>query len=170
MKNRILNLRIVKWISGLRISKYLSSHRFFGRIFNYETISYIFFGVLTTAVNYIVFFLMPRFESGGLDLVLANTAAWIAAVLFAFVVNKIFVFDSPSWNRGTVFREFFPFITARLLSLLFDDVFVWLTAGVFKWNEPLMKILSSIFVLLANYFASKFIIFRKKDQNQHEQN
>ena len=94
--------------------------------------------------------------------------SWIAAVLFAYVVNKIFVFDSPGWDRKTLLREFIPFLTARLLSFGFDTLFVYLTVGVFRWNEPLMKLLSNIVVLLANYFASKFIIFRKKKRQPNE--
>ncbi len=160
MKERILSSGFVRWISSRKLFRYLSGHRIFGQFFNYEFISYVIAGVLTTVVNYVVYFLMPRFESNGLDIVLANTVSWIAAVLFAFVVNKIFVFDSPSWSFKTVIRELLPFIGCRLLSWGFDTLFMYVTVGLLHWNEPLCKILSNIIVLLMNYVASKFLIFK----------
>lgn len=163
MKDKIMNSKLLKKIASWRISKALSTHPFFSKIFNYEMISYLIAGVLTTIVNYVVFFVMPRFESNGLDVLLANTVAWILAVIFAFIVNKIFVFDSPSWNKKIIFKEAIPFFVCRLLSLLFDNLFVFVTIGLLNLNEPLFKLLSNVFVLLANYFASKFIIFKKKD-------
>ncbi len=170
MKDKILNSRLLKRIRELKISKKIAADPFFGKLINYETVSYVICGVLTTAVNYVVYFLMPRFESRGFDIVLATCVSWAFAVIFAFAVNKAFVFDSPSWDRKTLLREFVPFLTCRLLSLAFDALFMYVTVGVLRLNEPLFKILSSVFVLLANYFASKFLIFRKKvpDAEQKE--
>ena len=162
MKENILNSGWVKKLSETKLVKGLSNHRFFGKFVNYEVIMYLIAGVLTTVVNYVVYFLMPRFESNGLDIVLANTVSWIAAVLFAFVVNKIFVFDSPEWNLRTLYREFLPFVAARLLSWGFDTLFLYVTVGLLNFNEPLCKILSNVIVLIMNYVASKFFIFKKK--------
>ena len=164
MKERILSSRLIRWISGLRISRYLGSHRVLGKLFNYEMISYVICGAATTVVNYAVYFLVRAFFRENYGILIAQIVAWIAAVLFAYVVNKIFVFDSPGWDRKTLLREFIPFLTARLLSFGFDTAFMYLTVAVFSWNEPLMKILSNVVVLLANYFASKFIIFKKKKE------
>ncbi len=165
MKQKIMESGLVRRLSGLRFFRYLAGHRIFGKFFNYEMITYIIAGVLTTVVNYVVYFLMPRFESNGLDIILANAAAWIAAVAFAFVVNKIFVFDSPSWERRIFFRELFQFVSCRLLSLGLETAFLYLTVEVLGLNEPLFKIISNIFVLIINYIASKFLIFRKGDSN-----
>ena len=141
----------------------MSQNPVLSRLINYETITYVICGVLTTVVNYVVYFLMPRFGTNGFDIILAEIVSWIAAVLFAFVTNKIFVFDSPDWHAKVFFREFIPFIVARLLSLAFDTAFVYVTVAVLHWNEPLCKLLSNVFVLIMNYIASKLIIFRKKD-------
>ena len=162
MKNKILESAFVRKLSGSKLYAKLSGNRFFSKLVNYETISYIICGAATTLVNYGVYFLVRVFFRDNYGILIAQTVAWIAAVLFAYVVNKIFVFDSPGWDRKTVLREFIPFLTARLLSFGFDTLFVYLTVGVLRWNEPLMKLLSNVFVLIANYFASKFIIFKKK--------
>ena len=161
MKQKIMNSGLVRRLSALPLSRYLSQHPVFGKLFNYEMITYIAAGVLTTAVNYIVYFLMPRFESGGADLVLANVTAWIAAVVFAFFVNKIFVFDSPSWKKETFWREFLSFISMRLLSLGLETAFLYVSVQLLHLNEPLFKIISNVFVLVMNYIASKFFIFKK---------
>ena len=161
MKKKIVSSRFVKWLSSLKISKWLQENRFFGKFFNYEFITYIIAGVLTTAINYLVYFLTRLVFPGDFGTVIANAVAWTAAVIFAFVVNKVFVFDSPSWRLKTLVREFFPFIAARLLSLGFDMLFMYVTVELLHWNEPLMKVVSNVFVLLMNYIASKFIIFKK---------
>ena len=163
MKNKILESAFVRWLGSRKLFTWLSNHRLFGKVFNYEMISYILCGLATTAVSYGMYFLVRIFFRADYGILVAQVISWIAAVLFAYVVNKIFVFDSPGWDRKTLLREFIPFLTARLLSFGFDTLFVYLTVGVFRWNEPLMKLLSNIVVLLANYFASKFIIFRKKE-------
>ena len=161
MKQKILQSSLIKKISSLRIFRTLNNHSFFGKFFNYEVITYIIAGFLTTVVNYVVYFLMPRFGTSGFDVVLATIVAWIFAVAFAFIVNKIFVFDSPSWDKKTLIKELPSFITARLLSLGYDALFTYITIGRLHLNEPVMKILSNIVVLTANYLASKMIIFKK---------
>ena len=163
MKKKILESGFISRIVSLKICRTLSEHPFFGKFLNYEVITYILAGFLTTVVNYVVYFLMPRFGTSGLDVVIATIVAWIFAVAFAFIVNKIFVFDSPSWDRKTLLKELPSFITARLLSLGYDALFTYITIGRLHLNEPLMKILSNVVVLIANYLASKLIIFKKKD-------
>ena len=169
MKEKILSSRFVRWISNLKISRDLSGHPALGKIFNYETITYLIAGVLTTAVNYGVYFLIPRFEPEMVSVVVRNTAAWLVAVIFAFFVNKIFVFDSLSWDAKTVGREFFSFIVARLLSWGFESLFLFITVGVLHWNEPVCKLIATVFVLVMNYFASKFLIFVKKKPAKEEE-
>ncbi len=169
MKDKILNSSFIQTLSRLKLVQKLKENRFFSKILNYEVITYVIVGAMTTAINWIVHFLMPRFGTSGLDVALASIAAWCAAVAFAFPANKVFVFDSTSWERRTVIRELVPFVTARLLSLGFDALFMFITAGRLHFNEPLMKILSSIIVLTANYIASKFLIFRKQEGSENKE-
>ena len=96
MKDKIIHSKLIQWISGWKISKKLREHPFFSKFFNYEFISYLVVGVLTTVVNYVIFWICSYLLD--MSTVPANTIAFIIAVTFAYVANKIFVFDSPSWS------------------------------------------------------------------------
>lgn len=136
------------------------------KLLNKETISYIFFGILTTLVNYAVFYVFYHFTN--IDTLIYNTLAWIISVLFAFITNKLFVFSSKSFAFDRVLKEFVTFVTARLLSLFFETVFMAVTIKFLHMNELLSKIICSIFVVIFNYFASKFLIFNKNKGESHE--
>lgn len=146
---------IRKWMDQMEP---LKKYPLIAKLCTYEVITYLFCGVLTTLVNYISYFVVRAL--GG-NVALSNTLAWIFAVLFAYFSNKILVFQSPSWSLSTIFKEFVPFIICRLLSFVFDMAFVLVTVEVLLWNEALAKIGSNVFVMIANYFASKFFIFKK---------
>ena len=132
------------------------------KLINRETITYIVFGVLTTAVNYVTYYLLYKFTA--LDAIIYNNIAWAVSVLFAFITNKLFVFESKSWKFPTVLKEFFPFVGARILSLLLEEAFLLLTVKVIGMHELIAKIIISVVVVIVNYFASKFIIFRNKKE------
>ncbi len=136
------------------------------KLFNKETITYVIFGVLTTIVNYIVYYLFYRFTS--IDSIIYNVIAWIAAVLFAFITNKLFVFESKSFAMKVLWHEVLTFTGARLLSLGFEELFLILTIKVLTINELIAKIIAAVFVVILNYFASKFIIFRRKKEDINE--
>ena len=133
---------------------------FFSRIFNKETILYIVFGVVTTLVNYAVYYPLVW---AGLNFKYANIIAWVAAVIAAYITNKLFVFESKSWDVSVVLREIGLFALARLLSLAIEEGFLILTVDVFGASELLMKIVASVFVIIVNYIFSKLVIFKKKD-------
>lgn len=130
------------------------------KLINKETITYVIFGGLTTVVNYAIYYLFYKFTA--IDPIIYNIIAWVAAVIFAFITNKLFVFESKSFAPKLLFQEFMSFIGARLLSLLFETGFLALTVKVFHMNELLAKIIAAVFVVIFNYFASKFFIFKKK--------
>ena len=168
MKERICNSRFIRWFAALAPCRWLSGNRFFGKFCNYEFISYVICGALTTLVNYGAYFIARLVFTGDTGVIISNVIAWTVAVIFAFFVNKIFVFDSPSWDFKTFIREFVPFIVCGLLWLGLDTGFVYLSVGVLHWNEPLFKLLSNVFVLIANYFASKLIVFKKRNAEESE--
>ncbi len=132
------------------------------KIINKETITYIIFGVLTTAVNYGVYYLFYRFT--GIDPIFYNAIAWIAAVVFAFITNKLFVFESKSFKSDILLPEIASFFAARILSLLVETGLLALAIKVFGLNELFSKIVIAVIVVILNYFASKFLIFRKRGQ------
>ena len=122
-----------------------------------ELISYLFFGVCTTAVNYIVFFLLKH----SMDYRIANALAWLASVLFAYVTNKIWVFESHCRGFQAILKEFGTFVGSRVLSGLFDMGFLILAVEWMHMNEWLAKIIDGIVVVVLNYIFSKLLVFRK---------
>ena len=129
----------------------------FAKFINYETISYLIVGVLTTVVSIGVFAACHRKLKFGT--VLSNIISWIAAVAFAYVGNKIFVFQSPSWALSVIVPEILGFVSARLLTLGFDVVFVYITVEKLHWNDIVSKTTSNVVVMIVNYIASKLFIF-----------
>lgn len=140
-----------------------------------ETVLYLIFGVLTTAVNYVVFHVMYSAVLGGQGSLLANFAAWVAAVVFAYVVNKLFVFESKSWAWAVLVREIPAFVAARVASFGIEEAGLFISESVFKLNEvtvlavgnhsldgvTVSKLALSVIVVVLNYFFSKWFIFKK---------
>jgi Predicted membrane protein len=125
-----------------------------------EMISYIVFGVLTTAVNIVSFGLFRTVLRW--ELLTANTLAWILSVAFAFITNKLIVFKSKSFETGLFFRELITFVGARLLSLGVDTLGMLLLVNVLLWNDWIAKIIMNVIVIIINYVLSKRIIFKNK--------
>lgn len=125
-----------------------------------EMILYIVFGVFTTLINIVAF----QIANGPLhwSWQMANILAWVLAVAFAFITNKLYVFRSKSLAAAVVLKELIEFVGARLLSLGVDYLCMWILIDVFGWNELLSKIADNVIVVLINYVLSKLIIFRKK--------
>jgi putative flippase GtrA len=136
------------------------SRPFLKKLTTYEAFTYIFFGALTTLINWAVFLGMMRLLNQ--TSLIPNTVAWVVAVIFAYAVNKKYVFKSHQDNFAGLLCEFGLFILARVLSYFFDLIFVYATVDILHLTDWLMKILSNVFVLIMNFFASKLVIFRKK--------
>ena len=126
-----------------------------------QLLAYLFWGGGTTVVNFGVYFLFTRVIV--LDLVVANLIAWVAAVLFAFFVNKILVFHSESWKLDRLVPEFIKFVGARVFSGIMETALLWLSVDIFLLDDRLMKLLISILVVIANYVLSKLFIFKRKE-------
>ena len=140
-----------------------------------EGIVYLFFGVLTTLVNIVVSYVCVAFS---VETFLSNVIANIAAMIFAYVTNRIWVFSSK--NRGVaMLREAAEFFGARVVTMFFDSFFMkalydwtgwkdmaWahqLFGLDIKWLYLLLKVVSNVIVIVLNYVASKLWIFRNKE-------
>lgn len=121
-----------------------------------ELIMYGIFGVGATVINIVVFFLCRKV---GLALVPANSFAWVVAFIFAFITNKLWVFESKEWKGQTAVKEMLGFLTARLTTLFLDIFLMWLLVDMLAINDILSKIVVNIVVIAVNYVASKFLIF-----------
>lgn len=129
-----------------------------------EMIMYLIFGGLTTLVSFSVYYIFntPLMLSG----LVSNIISWIASVTFAFITNKLFVFDSKDRSAKTLAREAISFYGCRLFSGAVETAFVWLTVDILGWNSMLMKLIVSVFVVIANYFFSKIFVFKKTKEEK----
>lgn len=126
-----------------------------------EIILYGFFGVCTTIVNILTYYVFAHIFN--FSTVLSTIIAWIVGVLFAFVTNKIWVFKSKKWDKSIIVKEILSFFSCRLFTGLLDIVIMYLFVDVLSFNDMIIKIISNIIVIILNYIASKLIIFNKKD-------
>ncbi len=124
-----------------------------------EIITYLIFGVLTTLVNYLVYYGSLAL---GIDYRIAEVAAWVIAVLFAYVTNKKYVFESKSAAGSGLLKEFLAFIGARLLSFAVEFVFLLVSVELFHLSEKWMKLIVNVIVVILNYVFSKLFIFKKE--------
>ena len=145
------------------------------KLLNRETILYIIFGVATTAVNYMVFHLLYNVLWHQNHSLAANAAAFVAAVIFAFVVNKLFVFESRSWDAATLKREIPSFLGARIGSFGIEEAGLFLAEKVFKLGGVIaitigdtafdwitvVKIALAFVVVALNYVFCKLFVFKK---------
>ena len=126
----------------------------------YDILSYLFFGVLTTVVNYLVY--LPCFNLWGVSASVSNVAAWVVAGAFAYLTNKPFVFKSRDWSAKTVIPELTKFVGCRLGSGALETVIILVTVDWLRWDGNVMKLVTSVVVIVVNYLASKLLVFRKK--------
>lgn len=144
------------------------------KIFSREMFDYLFFGVLTTVVNLVCFHLFEKLLGSKYSLI-SNVIAWIAAVLFAFVTNKFWVFKSKATDIKTLSAEFLSFTGARLFSLGVEELGLLIAQKAFNADEKTFDILSveisgmmttkiilAVIVVILNYIFSKLFIFKKK--------
>lgn len=124
-----------------------------------DVISYLFFGVLTTVVNYLVY--LPLFNWLGLSATVSNVLAWVVSVAFAFLTNKPFVFHSHDWSLPVVLPELAKFLGTRVGSGLLETGIIFLSVDLLALDGNLMKLATSVLVVIINYVGSKLLVFKK---------
>ena len=125
----------------------------------WDIVSYLFFGVLTTAVNYLVY--LPCYNLLGISGTVSNVIAWVVAVAFAYLTNKPWVFKSHDWSRKTVIPELTKFVGCRIGSGALETGIIFLTVDLLAFNGNVMKLLTSVLVVVLNYVGSKLLVFKK---------
>ena len=139
-----------------------------------ELIVYVIFGGLTTVVNLVVFTLSGM-VLGDERYLISNIIAWFAAVIFAYITNKLWVFESKSWDVRVLLKEIPSFFAARVLSFLIEEAGLFVFVDLLSFKDISFKILSfelgeeliakavlAVIVVVLNYVFSKLVIFRKK--------
>lgn len=123
---------------------------------------YLLFGGITTVINVVTYGVLASIFH--VNYLVSNVIAWILAVLVAYITNKLYVFDSKNKSKKENSKEFITFLIVRILSLGIDMVVMFVGITLFAFNDILVKILSNVIVIIANYFMSKYIVFRKKEE------
>lgn len=125
----------------------------------WDILIYLFFGGLTTVVNYLIY--IPAHYVLGLSAAASNMIAWVVAVAFAYLTNKPFVFKSHDWSRKTLIPELSKFVGCRVASGVGETLILLVTVDLLGWSGAIWKIVTSVLVVVANYFGSKFLVFKK---------
>lgn len=127
-----------------------------------EVINYLFFGALTTFINLVVYFVLTSFwldASVNIELGIANVISWVVAVIFAYITNRRYVFESSNENK---IKEVISFFMARVLTLIVDVLIMLIFVNVFGFNDKIMKIISQVIVIVSNYILSKVFVFKEE--------
>ena len=128
-----------------------------------EIINYLIVGVLTTVVSLAVYyicvitFLDPK---NAIELQIANVISWIAAVTFAYITNRKFVFES---KNPDMLKEASAFVGARIVTLLMDMFCMFIMVTCMGLSDKIAKLMVQVIVIVANYVFSKIFVFRKKE-------
>ena len=138
------------------------------KLINKETILYVIFGILTTIVNLIAYYLFSNIIN--INYLISNAIAWIISVVFAYITNKFFVFNSSYINKDVIIEEFIKFMNCRLISGLSEVVLLFLFVDLLLMNDIVAKLIIGVLVALINFIFSKVFIFKEIDQLKSEMN
>lgn len=130
-----------------------------------EIINYLIVGVLTTVVSivtYFIFSLILDIENNIL-FILANVLSWICAVVFAYITNKKFVFNTTTSSKKEELKVFSMFVSSRISTLLIELAFMFITVKVILINDKIAKVIAQFIVIVLNYLLSKLFVFKKKN-------
>ena len=119
-----------------------------------EIFWYVVFGVLTTLVNIVVYFVISHVL--GVNYLISNVVEWFLSVLFAYVTNRRWVFESKS----EILKECGLFFGGRLFSGVVDTGLMWLFIDVLTLNDGISKIVIQVIVVVLNYVISKLVDFK----------
>lgn len=124
-----------------------------------DVIMYLFFGVLTTVINVISYWILAYPLK--LGIMISTVIAWFVAVLFAYITNRKWVFHSSSEGFGKIIKEVISFFTCRIVTGCVDWVCMWVFVDLIQLNDVIIKFMANIIVIVLNYITSKLVIFRQ---------
>lgn len=130
----------------------------------WDILIYLVFGVLTTLVDFLIYF--PCYNLLHLPAAVSNVIAAAGAIIFAFLTNKPFVFHSHDWSIKTVGPELFKFVGTRIGSMLIQTGIIFLAVEVIRLDGNVMKIVTAVIVVILNYVGSKLLVFRKRKEEK----
>lgn len=127
-----------------------------------EIINYLIFGILTTVVSLVTYYLLVFTilnPNNPLELQIANIISWITCVTFAYITNRIYVFNSKNKN---ILKEIIKFYSSRLTTLLIDMLIMFIFVTKLEFNDKIIKIIVQVIIIILNYILSKILVFKHK--------
>lgn len=124
-----------------------------------EIINYLIFGVLTTLVSIITYFICAKVFN--INYLISNVIAFILSVLFAFVTNKLYVFKSKNKTKNKVLKELISFISSRLFSFGVEMLIMYILVSIVKIDDMIVKLINQVIIIILNYILSKLFVFKK---------
>lgn len=126
-----------------------------------EIINYLIFGILTTIINLLVYYILTLTilnPQNAFFLQIANIISWIVSVVFAYITNRKYVFESKNKD---ISKEFSGFVGSRIITLIMDMLIMFIGVTIFNGNDKIFKIISQVLVIISNYLFSKILVFKK---------
>ncbi len=130
-----------------------------------EIINYLIFGVLTTVVSIVSYMLFANLlfsEKTDITVQISNILSWIFAVIFAYLTNRKYVFNSKSEGKEK-YKEVFNFFLARFFSLIIDMALMFVLFSLMHIDDTISKIIVQFVIVIINYVFSKFLVFKNTD-------
>lgn len=127
-----------------------------------EIVNYLIFGFLTTVISLIVYYGLTFTvldPNKSVSLQIANILSWVAGVIFAYVTNRKYVFNSKNDN---IVKEIGSFVGARVVTLIMDMLIMFIGVTLLKFNDKVFKLISQVVVIISNYLFSKIFVFKKE--------
>ena len=125
-----------------------------------EKILYLFFGGLTTLISFVTYLVLTNTAFNpkiSIDLQITNILSWFTGFIFAFFMNRKYVFNSS--NKKS--KEFIKFFLSRISTLILDILIMYVFVTICGFNDIVIKIISQIIVIVSNYVLSKLFVFKK---------
>ncbi len=124
-----------------------------------EVINYLFFGGCTFLVSIVSFYVFNKVF--GFNEHVANVISWVLAVSFAYITNKLYVFESKTSDFKSLLKEIGSFVSARLLTLVMEEIILLIGVNCLHIDSMIVKVVAQVVVIVSNYFLSKLFIFKK---------
>ncbi len=132
---------------------------YWGRLVNRETLTYVIAGGMTTLVNFISYHFFCNVL--GIKNLIANGIAWVIAVIFAYIVNDMWVFRAKITGMRSEIEKITKFFGARILSFAVEESGMYVFVDILAWNNLLVKAGLAVIVIVLNYLFSKLYIFKR---------
>lgn len=128
-----------------------------------EVINYLIFGVLTTLVNILGYAFLAKVLK--INYMVSNVTALMVSIIFAYITNKIFVFESKKTGIKDVLKELVSFFACRGVTAIMDIALMYVTVSMLHFNDMLMKVVVNVLVIVLNYVFSKLFVFKNKEKS-----